>query len=83
MENFLFLENQNPRILVLWKMRLREFSFYGKQESGDLWKKKKEGGGILRCAALCREGDRRCAALCGVKQKKNKRGSGAVRRCAE
>ena len=65
LENFLFLENQNPRIPVLWKTRLREFSFYGKEESGDLWKKKKEGSGAVR---RCAEGDRRLAALCGKKK---------------
>ena len=95
MENFLFLENQNPRNLVLWKMRLREFSFYGKQESGDLWKKKK--GGPVLCGAVRKKkkkkkkGVRRCAALCGKKKKKGgpalccavQKGTGAVRRCAE
>ena len=32
------MENENPRILVLWKTRIREFSFCGKQESENLWK---------------------------------------------
>ena len=115
-ENSRFMQNENPRILVLWKTRIGEFSFFGKSESENsrfvenetprilvLWKtrirrfvekKKKRGpalcdavrgkkktkkkGGIRRCAALCRERDRRCAAVCGVKKKK-KRG---VRRCA-
>ena len=27
------MENENPRILVLWKKRIREFSFCGKRES--------------------------------------------------
>ena len=28
-ENSRFVENENPRILVLWKTRIREFSFCG------------------------------------------------------
>ena len=31
-ENSRFVENENPRILVLWKTRIREFSFCGKRE---------------------------------------------------
>ena len=37
-ENSLFSENQNPRILVFWKTRLREFWFCGKREFRNLWK---------------------------------------------
>ena len=79
-EEFFFLENQNLRILVLWKTRLREFSFYGKQESGDLWekkkrglalcdavRKKKRGGRFRRCAALCGGGPALCGAVRGKK----------------
>ena len=32
-ENSRFVENENLRILVLWKTRIREFSFCGKRES--------------------------------------------------
>ena len=32
-ENSRFMENENPRILNLWKTRIREFSFCGKRES--------------------------------------------------
>ena len=32
-ENSRFVENENPRILVLWKTRIGEFSFCGKRES--------------------------------------------------
>ena len=31
-ENSDFVENENPRILVSWKTRIREFSFRGKRE---------------------------------------------------
>ena len=32
-ENSVFVENENPRNLVLWKMAIGEFSFCGKSES--------------------------------------------------
>ena len=84
------MQNENPRILVLWKTRIGEFSFFGKSESENsrfvenetprilvLWKTR-----IRRFVEKKKRGVRRCAMLCGKKINEKKGGSGAVRRCA-
>ena len=82
-ENSCFMQNENPRILVLWKTRIGEFSFFGKSESENSRFVENETPRILvlwkrRIGRFVEKKKKRGPALCGAVR----RGTGASRRCA-